>query len=327
MKKTLLAIAVTSLFTAGAQATTVYDADGTTLELGADIEINYSKAAKDDSDSVMSVDDADISVKLTQMVDDGLYAFGQVELDADDEATSTEYTDSNGDTVTVNDQSDSAILDTAIVGLSSDEMGTIYFGEQVTIKDDSGIFNAYKLGVSDIIPNATSSGDQVIRYKYDNDSFYFGAAYAMNTDTAESYDGDLSSIDGNIGFTGVENLELVVYLGSNDITTDEALTYAQFQGIYTVDSLTLSVIAATTSYDGESGSGFGGQIAYAMDKATYSLGIQTTDNEDVGGTDQVDYFAGVGYALTNNATAYAQIGGSDADDTDFGYAVGIDFGF
>ena len=307
MKKTLLAIAVTSLFTAGAQATTVYDADGTTLELGADIEINYSKAAADGSDSVMSVDDADISVKLTQMVDDGLYAFGQVELDADD--------------------NDTADLDTAIVGLSSDEMGTIYFGKQVTIKDDSGIFNDYKLGVSDIVPNATSSGDQVIRYKYDNDSFYFGAAYAMNTDATESVDGDLSSIDGNIGFTGVENLELVVYLGSTDITTDEALTYAQFQGIYTVDSLTLSVIAATTSYDGESGSGFGGQIAYAMDKATYSLGIQTTDNEDVGGTDQVDYFAGVGYALTNNATAYAQIGGDDTDDSELAYAVGIDFGF
>ena len=307
MKKTLLAIAVTGLFGATAQATTVYDADGTYVQVGADIEVNFSKAAADGSESVMSVDDADISVQISQTVQEGLSVFGQVELDADD--------------------NDTADLDTALVGLSSDEMGTIYFGKQVTIKDDSGIFNDYKLGVSDIVPNATSSGDQVIRYKFDNDSFYFGAAYAMNTDVLEGADGDLSSIDGNIGFVGVENLELVVYLGSNDITADEAQTYAQFQGIYTVDNLTLSVIAATTSYDGESGSGFGGQIAYAMDKATYSLGIQSTSNEDVNGTDQVDYFAGVGYALSNNATAYAQIGGDDTDDSELAYAVGIDFGF
>jgi predicted porin len=309
MKKTLLAIAITGLFTAGAQAATVYDADGTTIDLGADIEINYSKSGLDvDADTAMSVDDADISAKITQMVNDGLYAFGKVELDADDNNT--------------------ADLDTALVGLSSDEMGTIYFGKQVTIKDDSGIFNDYKLGVSGLEVNAASSGDQVIRYKYANDSFYFGAAYAMNLEETEGSEGDLSAIDGNIGFTGVENLELVVYLGSTDVTEDEAETYAQFQGIYTVDNLKLSVIAATTSYDGESGSGFGGQIAYTMDKATYSLGIQTVDTADItDGVDQTDYFAGVGYALTSNSTAYAQIGGSDADDTDMGFAVGIDFGF
>ena len=304
MKKTLLAIAVAGLFGATAQAATVYDADGTTLAIGGGIEVSLNRI--DGVPFLIEIQDATITTTLTEVVQEGLSVYGEVDIAA-----------GGGD----------AALDHASVGLISDTMGTISFGKQATIKDDSGIFNDYKLGAPSVTAGEASSGDQVIKYKFSNDDFYSGVAYAMNTEAGLSTNGALNAIDANFGFTGVENLDVAIYLGSTDVTEDEAVTYVQLQGSYTMDALTLSALAATSSYDGESGMGFGAQVAYTMDKATYSVGAASADNADIGGDDTTGYFAGVGYALSSNATAYAQIGGDDSDGSELSYAAGIDMSF
>ena len=52
MKKTILAMAITGLFAAtAAQAATVYDADGVTLQINGDVKVNYGSDVREFGDN------------------------------------------------------------------------------------------------------------------------------------------------------------------------------------------------------------------------------------------------------------------------------------
>ena len=67
MKKTILAMAVAGLFATTAQAATVYDADGATVGLFGDADVQYYNGTAEDksdgvNDGVIRIDDADFGL-------------------------------------------------------------------------------------------------------------------------------------------------------------------------------------------------------------------------------------------------------------------------
>jgi len=247
--------------------------------------------------------------KVTSVVNDDLSVYGAIE-----------YVENVGDGAT-----NALTLDHASVGFIFDA-GTLSFGKQATLLDDAGIFNDYVFGVSDFAVNGANSGEQTVKFTFAQGNVYGGVAYNMGQTFGDA-DDDSSILDGKIGMT-MDNLDVVLYAALVDDGTEKEKNI-RVEATYSMDALTLAATAATTSYDGESGTSFGAQVAYSMDKFTYSVGAAKVDTSDItGGTDQLDYIAGVEYALASNTTVYGQIGGNDNDATDdLGYAVGMQVSF
>lgn len=296
MKKTLLAIAITGLFGASAQAATVYDADGMSVDVFGDLEVRMQKETADGSDLVMKTDDSDFGFKVTQAVNDEVSAFGKMQFN------------------------DAAERDVAYVGLSND-LGTVTFGINYTVFDDVGFFNDYVFGITNAPVNGGAKSDQTIKVTFAQGNVYGAVAYAMNMDNAA--DDDQSIIDGKIGVT-LDALDVVLFAGSYDDGAEKATNFL-VEATYSMDALGLGATASTSDYNDATTTSFGAQVTYTVDKATYSIAAGTTDFES--GDDLVEYFAGVEYALANNTTVYAQLGGNDTDDSELGYAAGMKISF
>lgn len=162
MKKTLVALTVAAFAASSAQAVTVLDKDGTTVEFNGSLRVIMEKgsvkttpangASTKKSSSALRNAGSRFGVNVKHMLGEDFYALGRLEFRFDD-------TDSR-------DQFGTLYAKRAYVGLGSQQYGELTFGRQVTIADDLSQTNDYEYG---LIPKGAyipTSGTGVIRYDY-----------------------------------------------------------------------------------------------------------------------------------------------------------------
>ncbi|MGN0915112.1 MAG: porin [Succinivibrio sp.] len=194
MKKSLLTVLLATI-TAGATAATVYDKDGTSLNVGGRIQTvfyngNGASAVSDhgigDHDAGL-INSARFSLEGSTKIFDGISAFAFTEWDMADGNESA-----NGEHISTREQ---------YIGLDFDSFGKLYAGRMLdaayAVQAATDVFEDYACVI-----NATSSDFRSgqIRYDYDNNGIFASFAYQTAQDKVyvlgeESYN---EKIDNNI---------------------------------------------------------------------------------------------------------------------------------
>jgi predicted porin len=311
MKKTILAMAITGLFATTAQATNVYDMDGVKVDIFGDAEVQYlNDIAKSDTDKVIDVNEANFGFDLGYDIGNGLTVGGLVKFGAAD---------------------GTATLSDAYIGVSSADWGTLTAGKTVTILDGAGIGSDYAFGLTSFYEQEVG-GEQVVKYQLDKGAFYGGVAYLMSTEAGTNTNED--AYDANIGarFAG---FDVAAFFGQYNATS--GADKLPDTDTHTIDNMVINVkyqladLGLAASYgniDDETEDNDVDSIAftatYQLDKAKFAAGWANVD-------DSVDdfnqYYVNASYAFTGNVNVYAEIGGSDEDDTETGYAMGMEINF
>ena len=340
MKKTLLAVSIATLFAAGsASAVEVYNQDGTKVGISGKLDVQFindmnDAADKTELDNVLKVDDSEFGFAIGHELDNGMTVGGVLKFEAN--KGSAKATD-------------------AYVGVKFAEFGTFSAGYQATIYDDAGIGTDMEFGPGAYYEQTETSGQQVIKYKFDNDVFYTGVAYMLNNTMAES--DDVSVVDGNIGVR-LGGFDLAIYVGSlqkdfvmkKKIKAKDAvpgksaaipgqkaaysgnMSRAALQGTYTIGDLTVGLSYEISDNEGYKNSGFGGGIvSYDLNKWNFSGGvfaIQKVEVEDATYSKFNKDAATAGYLNTTYhfskyVSTYAEVGLSDADGSEVGYVAGM----
>ncbi|CUU51956.1 porin [Actinobacillus pleuropneumoniae] len=173
MKKTLVALAVTA-FAASASAVTVYDAEGTKVQVDGSLRLVLEQASsktkyangqtekKKNAHSQLRNAGSRFGVRVNHDLGNDFYALGRLEI---------RFDKNNSD-----DQFGDLYAKRAYVGLGSKQYGEVTFGRQLTIADDYGQTDDYEYG---IVPSyIATSGNQVIRYDYKGiEGLQIGANY------------------------------------------------------------------------------------------------------------------------------------------------------
>ncbi|OOE48088.1 hypothetical protein BZG06_00495 [Salinivibrio kushneri] len=222
MKKTILAMAVPALLAAGSASASInlYDANGVKVDASGATEVQFYSDLAENSDAKFRHDDGDISINTTVAISDKINALGGFAYEFED-----------GDVTN----------DELFVGFGGD-FGTVTFGRQYLIADDAGNGKDYEFG-GEGVDFVAAHGDQVVKYVYDNGSFYAGVSALLEEDGKDG-DGDVDSgakkpnfnddgdfdgtfstvdkgeadqiIDGRIGYrTGDLDVRLYAYNGSD----------------------------------------------------------------------------------------------------------------
>ena len=180
MKKTLVALGVSAAILASSSALaskTLYSHDGLTLKMAAAMEIQYRLRPSDSvkhEKAEMRVDDGDLEFFLRQMINDDLYAIGDVAF---------KIGEGDDDSSNPNDIKN----DELFVGLGG-SFGELTFGRQVLFVDSIGVDEDYEADNGNGFKVANSP--QSIKYYYDNDNFYGGFTYLIDANDADKDDLD-----------------------------------------------------------------------------------------------------------------------------------------
>ena len=311
MKKTILATVLTSLFAATtAHSAMMHDADGISVELYGEVELQYVNDTAEGEDAVIDIDEANFGVQAGYDINDDFTAIGVVSFDASDD----------------DDDNSNAVLDDAYVGFTSEKYGTFTVGQQVTIFDDAGIGSDKEFGLASFY-DQTDNGEQVIKYTFDKDSVYGGVAYLL--DDGESDDGE-SAIDGKIGVR-FDAVDLTAFYGRGELSDEDGggdVTNLNLEARYTIGDLTLAAAYASLNTDSTAADSlgdldnFGLAATYQFGKAQFATGWSLTDADNV--DDKINtYFVNASYAFSSNVSSYVEIGGDDVDDSELGYVAGM----
>lgn len=303
MKKTLLATAITALFaTTAAQAATVYEKDGAQMDIYGDVEVMFKNDISEDSGTQIHLDDADIGFGLSYDLSEGLSAVGKVAF--------------SGEGGTLD-------LDESFVGFAT-EFGTITMGKQFSIYDDSGIGNDYEFGFGTFYEQA-DGGNQVLKYTFDSEMFYGGIAWVKNTETGTDQSGS-RGFDGRIGMK-VSDFDLVAYYANFESgATDVDHTNYNFEATWDISDFSLGLAYSMNETGDDDTSTVGVTGVYTMDKWEFGAGFASID-ADADPDLSYQYFINGAYAFTSNVNTYVEIGSNDSDDSEFGYAVGMQLTF
>lgn len=128
MKKTVIALAIAALAAAGtSSAATVYNQDGTKVELGGSMRIFLGKLGENQRGNLVN-DGSRINIKASQALENGLSAFAGYELRFERDALKNKQKAENdfGDPTTRK----------LFVGLGFENVGKLSFGRQSTTADD-----------------------------------------------------------------------------------------------------------------------------------------------------------------------------------------------
>ena len=178
MKKTVIALAIAAFAATGAaNAATVYNQDGTKVELGGSARIFLGKLGKDQRGDLVN-DGSRIKINATHTLDNGLSAFVGYETrfkESQENQNQEEGADSSFGNITTNK---------LFVGFGFENVGKLSFGRQATTADDvlgDGLY--YRSGANNIL---TTSADKSIKFRSaDFEGFSFGADYLFgNADKA-----------------------------------------------------------------------------------------------------------------------------------------------
>lgn len=183
MKKTVIALAIAAFAATGAaNAATVYNQDGTKVELGGSARIFLGKLGKDQRGDLVN-DGSRIKINATHTLDNGLSAFVGYET-----RFNGTQTNAKGKSIQKQSGSDTSFggitTNKLFVGFGFENVGKLSFGRQATTADDvlgDGLY--YRSGANNIL---TTSADKSIKFRSaDFEGFSFGADYLFgNADKA-----------------------------------------------------------------------------------------------------------------------------------------------
>ncbi|MFC1507664.1 porin [Pseudomonadota bacterium] len=329
MKKTLLALAVPALLAAGSATAGInlYDQDGVKTDLTGAAEVQYFQGYDKDSDAKIRLDDGDLGVNTTVAISNTLNAIAGLAFEME-----------SGDVTN----------DELYVGLAGD-FGTVTFGRQYMLADDTGIGKDVELG-GDGIDFVQASGDQVVKYVFDNGQFY-AAADALLTETNPADDADEATVyEGRLG-ARFGDLDARAYLYSGeDVSSDKFDVFGgaavpldiegfQLEAEYIFNAFSFAASFGQVDYELSSDTSKKVEAdtaalagSYTMDKTTFAVGYTYWSPESKGTTEKLSEEANVFYAnvtqqLHSNVKVYGEIGSSDVDDTEFGYVAGMEVSF
>ncbi|MGF1864707.1 porin [Enterovibrio norvegicus] len=330
MKKTILALAVPALLAAGAANASVnlYDADGVVVDLSGAAEIQYYKGYSSTEDANLRIDDADLILTTSIAVSDSLNAVAGMGFKYEDQFDGT-----------VGNDNGAVKNDELYVGLDGD-FGTLTFGRQLLVSDDAGNQKDYELGTEQV-DFVQTSGNQVIKWVWDNGTFYAGANIDLDNDKSETVDGR-QIVGGRLG-ARFDGLDARVYLYDAENVPSSGLVWDISGFNFEVDYAFSDAFDVAASY---------GQIEYKVagtntkvdtDVIGISGGYQASETTSFAvGYDLIDIdsnnnssslYANVTYKLHSNAKVYAEVGVSDQEsagldvDTDTGYVLGMEVKF
>ena len=325
MKKTLLALAV--LAAGSAQAGfEVYNKDGVTVNMGGDIEVVYLKGTEKDSELKQEIQDADLNFDVRYAVNDDLQFGGYWEF--------TDVAQTEGD---------------AYVALYTNSMGSFKIGRTCAALDDAGIGSDYQYGIQSFFSNDSEfCGDEMIRYDIDTGKFYATAAVLQDKQGKGPIGTDGSYFDAKAGYR-VADFDFTAFFGKADLqgttTTDvEAVDAATgvvtttrtttkldsdesllgLEGRYAgIKDVELAAAYYTLDSDGTDVDTIALAATYTMDKLVLAAGYSTTD----AATDRADYYINAGYGIAPSTTAYVEVAGTDLDDSEMAFAMGVKAAF
>ncbi len=310
MNKKTLAFAVSAVLASGAAtAANVYDADGLSFDVNGSIKAQYSQDIGTDQESRFKFKDAKIALYGTNVISDDLSVFGEVkykgEIDGSDNNT---------------------VVDNAYIGAN---YGMLAFsgGRQANFADefgtavDHGIGGNYKAREQSgaVIVDKTN---QVIKFTFDTGSIYGGLAHTGNSTGSES-DADLQQIGAKLGYK-VAGFDVAIY-HVNAEANDIDQTSQQIAASYSFDAFNFGAAVSTSEMESVEATSVALSAKYTIDKTTFGAAWSTRDEDNTETVSQ--WHANVAYSLSDNSTAYAEVGANDADNTDMGYAVGLKFAF
>ena len=175
MKKTVIALAIAAFAATGAaNAATVYNQDGTKVELGGSARIFLGKLGKDQRGDLVN-DGSRIKINATHTLDNGLSAFVGYET-----RFNGTQTNAKGKSIQKQSGSDTSFggltTNKLFVGFGFENVGKLSFGRQATTADDvlgDGLY--YRSGANNIL---TTGADKSIKFRSaDFEGFSFGADY------------------------------------------------------------------------------------------------------------------------------------------------------
>ncbi|MCC4797916.1 hypothetical protein BCT30_04395 [Enterovibrio norvegicus] len=339
MKKTILALAVPALLAAGAANASIslYDADGTSVDLKGAVEVQYYKSGENDAlnqDGKIRVDDGDLAFRITHSEDGVNYAFGAMELSVGEKTSNSSSTASGTGDV---------INDGLYVGLGGN-WGELSLGRQLAIIDDAGVGVDYELKDQAGVNFEDTDFDQLIKYRYNADGYWFGASYNVSQDDASGASSQ-ALYEVAAGVNVMDSLELRGYYAnfkdeqSTTNPTDQTgwdievaynegpfyvgLLYGNFDNDPNLGDLT----KASSEVDVIELAG-----SYTFGKS--KIGGGAAFNDGTGRSETTSYYINYGYNLLTNCRVYTEVGFEDvegataSDDWDgVGYVAGIEVKF
>jgi len=288
MKKLVISIAaISTAMAAGVHAET----------FSGEVDIAYGKSTTENAESALGFDVVKLGVNPTFTGDNGVTTFASFEVGFA-EATEADAQLS---------------LNEAFVGLAVSG-AELTVGKQGLASDDFGIGKDVSFGVDGQL--GASAGSDVIKASYDLGGLKVIAA----TDISES--DDESAVD-VYGAYSLENITVAATFQSHkaDANTD-ATSYVGVSGEYTMDAIS---VAGEFTYDVDMK-----DMAYEVagsydvsDSVTIAAGVGQTiyDNDSMDTLTQ--YYVNSELALNSNATAYAEVGSNNSDNSELGYVVGM----
>ncbi|HEH9813022.1 TPA: porin [Pasteurella multocida] len=171
MKKTIVALAVAAVAATSANAATVYNQDGTKVDVNGSVRLILKKEKNERGDLVDN--GSRVSFKASHDLGEGLSALAYTELRFSKNVTQKKTRLGNN-----------VHVKRLYAGFAYEGLGTLTFGNQLTIGDNVGVSDyTYFLGG---INNLLSSGEKAINFKSaEFNGFTFGGAYVFSEDAGK----------------------------------------------------------------------------------------------------------------------------------------------
>ncbi|HEA3290013.1 TPA: porin [Pasteurella multocida] len=182
MKKTIVALAVAAVAATSANAATVYNQDGTKVDVNGSLRLILKKEKNERGDLVDN--GSRVSFKASHDLGEGLSALAYTELRFSKNVTVQVKDPQTQDVVReyeVEKLGNNVHVKRLYAGFAYEGLGTLTFGNQLTIGDDVGLsdYTYFNSGINNLL----SSGEKAINFKSaEFNGFTFGGAYVFSAD-------------------------------------------------------------------------------------------------------------------------------------------------
>lgn len=327
MKKTLVALAVTAFAASSASAFTVYEKEGTNVELTGEVgfllEKNTSKTgdAKRAGHTYLHNDGSKLGFSVKHTAQSGFYGLAEAEIGF--AGQQFEKGESGVEPTTGVDGFGTLVVNEAFVGLGSKEAGEFTIGRRAHI---AGVHQAGFAKKYDSFKGLLADdGNAVLRYDYKGvEGLTLSAGYRFAEQRAD--DKGVSSMKGEVvqkglqtgyGFSAKFEAEGATfaagYTRENFRTEDGSRHFKDALGFgakYKMSDVTVGV-DYTLGYENKKNLGYGIRLGAKFDVdssvsvfTTYSHGVEKAANKKY--TDGLTF--GASYKVAENVSTYAQLG-------------------
>ncbi|GAA0703554.1 hypothetical protein GCM10009104_36360 [Marinobacterium maritimum] len=311
MKKVALTSAVAAAMLAGSvQAATIYENHGLKYELKGDLQVQLRQKIGPERDIDLEFDDLELKNRLSYDLGNNMAAFGQLDYSFDKKA---------------NDPSaeGSGKLEEAYLGLRFDNID-LRFGKQNYSTDEFSVEQAYETVVEDDIFDLNDdAGDDVVRI----DAQFENVFVSVSTDL---------EAEGNSNSDGNSSTDLFVSTSVADLSMMVAYQDYQAPGAAAVTSWGIGVEydAGFATFGADYGSMDGTADVYNLvaafpvaETTKVALGIQNRDED--AGDEVTGWYANATYKFPaqRNVSVFAEVGDTDAENTDPGFLAGMQVKF